>query len=132
MSDWNFLNKHRVKLASRTVPECYISEDEDGFNGMFRFVADYKFVRCLASDGGGWQHVSVSVEEDRKPPSWGIMCRVKDLFWEDDETVVQYHPPKSVYVNFHPHCLHMWRYTGGGPFEIPVPHWFLVGPKMQP
>ena len=27
----------------------------------------------------------------------------------EDETVVQYHPPKSDYVNNHPYCLHLWR-----------------------
>jgi len=39
------------------------------------------------------------------------MCFVKALFWRSDETVIQFHPPESEYVNDHPHCLHLWRNT---------------------
>jgi hypothetical protein len=58
-------------------------------------------------DSGGWEHVSVSLPD--RCPTWEEMCRVKDLFWRDDETVIQIHPPKAQYVNQHPHCLHLWR-----------------------
>ncbi len=37
------------------------------------------------------------------------MCFVKNLFWRDDEAVMQIHPKKSEYVNNHPFCLHLWR-----------------------
>jgi hypothetical protein len=90
---------------------------------------DGRLVRCLASDGGGWQHGSVSVEYESKTPNWSIMCKVKELFWEDEDWVVQFHPAKSQYVNFHPGCLHLWRYTGGGPFQMPTPASIMVGPK---
>lgn len=59
----------------------------------------------------GWEHVSVSTK--RRPPNWQEMCFVKDLFWEDEEAVLQFHPPKSQYVNNHPHCLHLWRHKDG-------------------
>src|SRR3954463_731637 len=55
----------------------------------------------------GWEHVSVSTR--RRPPNWQEMCFVKDLFWEPEECVVQFHPPRSEYINNHPHCLHLWR-----------------------
>jgi hypothetical protein len=71
----------------------------------------------------GWEHVSVSCE--RRIPNWLEMCFVKDLFWTDEECVMQLHPPKSVYVNYHPHCLHLWRPVLGG---IPIPDAMLVGP----
>jgi hypothetical protein len=71
----------------------------------------------------GWEHVSVSGE--RHPPNWEEMCFVKDLFWEDEECVMQLHPPKSNYVNYHPHCLHLWRPIDG---FIPTPDSALVGP----
>lgn len=129
MSDWVRLNKARVLEPSRTVSAAFISTEADGFSGLFRLVLDGKMVRCIASDQLGWKHVSVSLEYERKPPSWSIMAKVKDLFWEDDETVVQYHPAKKDYVNFHEGCLHLWQYIGGGPFEMPLPHWYLVGPK---
>lgn len=37
------------------------------------------------------------------------MQRVKELFWGDDETVIQFHPKQSRYINRHQYCLHMWR-----------------------
>lgn len=54
-----------------------------------------------------WEHVSVSTST--RCPTWEEMCLVKKLFWRDDETVVQFHPAESEYVNRHPFCLHLWR-----------------------
>ena len=68
------------------------------------------------SSGGGWEHVSVSYTN--RTPTWEEMCKVKDMFWNDDECVVQFHPPKSEYVNLHPYCLHLWRKVGKN-FETP-------------
>lgn len=129
MSDWTFLEKNRVKLGCQTVHPMYFTTSEDGFNGMFRFIVNGHLVRCIASDGAGWKHVSVSLEGESKPPTWAVMCRIKDLFWNDEDWVVQFHPAKSEYVNHHPGCLHLWEYTGGGPFKMPTPNSLLVGPK---
>lgn len=49
---------------------------------------------------------------------WGEMVYVKELFWDDTELVVQFHPPKSVYVNANEHVLHLWKNTR---VEIPLP-----------
>jgi hypothetical protein len=57
--------------------------------------------------GGGWEHVSVSYPN--RTPTWEEMCKVKEMFWKDEECVIQYHPPKSEYVSVHPYCLHLWR-----------------------
>ena len=71
-------------------------------------------LRIIADDGkdpgdlGGWEHVSVSVA-GRHPPNWQEMCWVKEQFWTDEETVLQFHPKKSEYKNLHPNCLHLWR-----------------------
>ena len=70
---------------------------------------------CILSSGpaegnphaAGWEHVSVSTPE--RTPTWEEMTLVKDLFWSEEECVVQFHPPRSVYVNKHPYCLHLWR-----------------------
>lgn len=62
-----------------------------------------------------WDHVSVSTE--KRVPSWKEMCWVKDLFFEPEECVVQFHPPKSQYVNNHPNVLHLWRVVG----QFPMP-----------
>ena len=58
-------------------------------------------------DSMGWEHVSVSCEN--RYPTWQEMCMVKEMFWRDDETVIQYHPRKEAYINHHPYCLHLWK-----------------------
>ena len=54
------------------------------------------------------------------------MCALKDMFFRDDEYVVQYHPAKSEYVNNMPNCLHLWKPTAA---ELPVPPTIMVGIK---
>jgi hypothetical protein len=63
----------------------------------------------------GWEHVSVS-RSDGKMLTWDDMMLVKGLFWDDEETVVQFHPKKSAYVKTHPTCLHLWK---KGEHELP-------------
>ena len=60
---------------------------------------------------GEWEHVSVSRAD--RCPTWDEMCLVKDMFWHEQETVVQFHPAKSDYVQNHPFCLHLWKFRGG-------------------
>jgi hypothetical protein len=60
-----------------------------------------------ASNGGGWDHVSVSL--NNRTPTWREMVHVKDLFFADEEVAMQLHPAKAEYVNHHPFCLHIWR-----------------------
>lgn len=55
----------------------------------------------------GWEHVSVSCPG--AVPSWSAMSFVKNLFWGEEETVVQFHPKKSAYINIHAFCLHLWK-----------------------
>lgn len=128
MSDWVFLNKHRLKFGPMG------STDDYGFNGMFSFPlpGEARRVYCVASDGTDakpgwpkWKHVSVSFgAANHKTPSWEVMCAVKELFFEPEETVIQLHPPKSRWINNHPGCLHLWRYLEG---EFPLPPSFYVG-----
>lgn len=58
---------------------------------------------------GRWDHVSVTLVGSQKTPTWDEMCFIKDLFWDPEDTVIQFHPKKSDYVNLHPGCLHLWR-----------------------
>jgi len=80
----------------------------------------------IATDGLGtdWEHVSVSTR--RRIPNWTEMSFVKQLFWAPEECVVQFHPPKSEYVNTHSKVLHLWRWRRG---ELPLPPAHLVGIK---
>jgi hypothetical protein len=110
-------NKFRIRTG------YHATEDRDGNNGAFMLkLKGGQFVQVIASDGLGWEHVSVSRRD--RCPTWEEMCQVNALFWDEEDCVVQYHPPRSEYVNNHPNCLHLWRPTEG---QIPRPMKLLVG-----
>jgi hypothetical protein len=119
-------NERRVRRGTGA------SSEADGNNGWFVMDSPKQRGRRLlivASDGLGWEHVSVHASEgpDRSmTPTWAEMCFVKDVFWDDEDVVMQLHPRKSEYVNFHAHTLHLWRPTDQ---TIPTPHHLLVGPR---
>jgi hypothetical protein len=83
-------------------------------------------IRLAATEGIEWEHVSARIVVlDKKGsaiggrvPTWNEMCWIKNLFFEEEEAVVQFHPPKSEYVNNHPHVLHLWRHKAA---EFPRP-----------
>lgn len=54
------------------------------------------------------------------------MCWLKDQFWDEEECVVQFHPPRSDYVNNHPFVLHLWKPLA---VEMPRPPSIAVGFK---
>ena len=70
----------------------------------------------------GWEHVSVSLPH--RCPTWAEMDYVKSLFWDDEDAVMQLHPPRSMWVNNYPTCLHLWRPTR---CAVPLPPSWLVG-----
>jgi len=123
MSDWIFLNKARIPPGKSKE---YGTREADGFNGAFHFKVNNIWVLVMASDGLGWQHVSVSIPGKNHTPSWSMMCQVKDMFWEEEDCVMQIHPPKSLYISHHPGCLHLWKPTEPG-VSIPLPAPIMVG-----
>lgn len=119
--NWTLLNSFRVRPEQ---DRRFGTTEADGFNGFFCLRLNCLRVKCIASDGMGWQHVSVSIDNSSFTPSWDLMCKVKDLFWSDEDWVVQFHPAKSEYVNNHPGVLHLWRCTER---EFPQPDRIMVG-----
>lgn len=123
----------------KKVPEQYrvkngpVGSDASFENNGFFIIPHYKVngydIRCQISDGEGWEHVSVTIGPTHKPatrnPTWDEMCWVKNIFWNDDECVIEYHPAKSEYVSCHPFCLHLWKPTS---IELPIPPSIFVGP----
>lgn len=105
-----------------SISEMVVGRVEDGYDGMQATLKYGSRVFCvIASWGMGWDHVSVSMK--REAPSWDLMCMIKDMFFRDDEVVLQYHPAKASYVNVHKHCLHLWRPQN---VEVPVPDLVMV------
>ncbi len=114
----------KVPEQFRVKDGFFGTKEGSGNNGLFE-VPVPKIATVLATDGIGWEHVSVSFP-DKKMPTWGVMCKIKDVFWDEEDLVVQYHPPKSEHVNNHPACLHLWRPTDQ---TIPCPPSIAVGLK---
>lgn len=131
---FHVINKYRQRAGQ------LMSTDGDGNNGMFivphNKIQDYYFA-CMASDGLGWEHVSVSLLKSVKrqhggsffvaverTATWAEMSYIKSLFWDAEDAVMELHPPKSMYVSSHPYCLHLWRPVEG---NIPLPDPIMVG-----
>jgi hypothetical protein len=102
----------------------------DAFNGAFHMP--YKgrhmkkaraWLHVIASSGGGWDHISVSVTRELRLPTWAEMAWVKDHFFAAEECVMQLHPPASQYVN-NGEVLHLWRPQDEA---IPLPPAWMVG-----
>ncbi|EGR1128985.1 hypothetical protein ACKVFG_003347 [Vibrio cholerae] len=115
--------KYRVKGGINGMMQ---SDETFGNNGLF-IIKTPKLsspLTVIASDGAEWEHVSVSLSH--RCPTWEEMCLVKSLFWDEEDAVIQIHPPKSQYVNNHPYSLHLWRKFSTNDF-FETPNSLLVG-----
>lgn len=96
-----------IKANSR----CHwLTATEDGLAGVIYMPSRWRGT-IIISNGAGWEHVSVSPERKSQTPSWEDMCFIKEQFFNEDESVIEVHPPKIEYVNNMPNCLHLWRCT---------------------
>lgn len=93
--------------------------------GAFDIPLNSEETAFVIADNGfsspDWEHVSVSLSY--RCLSWEEMCKIKELFFEDDEVVIQIHPSKKDYVNIHKFCLHLWKSKEQ---NIPLPPSYLV------
>ena len=105
----------RIAILEQTV---------DGFSGIISMPLWTGTVIC---SWDFWDHVSVAPSKKRITPSWDDMCTIKDIFFKEDEAVIQIHPPKNQYVNNMPNCLHLWRWNEG---EMILPPSFMVGMRV--
>lgn len=110
----NSIERHRIKTG------VYGSDSSYGLNGVFIIPFDEKTqLQIMVSDQCGWDHVSVTIYDRKETPSWDHMCFVKDIFFDDNETAIQYHPSKKAKININENVLHIWR-----------PHNYVI--KMPP
>jgi len=125
-----------VPEASRVTDGPMGTRPDEGQYGAFYVPSPEPgwILAIIATDGAddatpeavGWEHVSVNVIKGKQSrcPSWKEMSFVKDLFWDAEDVVVQFHPRRSEYVNMHLNVLHLWRPTH---VVIPTPPSILVG-----
>lgn len=110
-------NRWRIKTGTMA------SDETHGWNGAFLVPLEGEMWQVIISDGGGWRHLSVANAQRRLMPSWNIMCRLKELFFDDESWVMELHPAKSAYINDHPFCLHLWEPLSE---KLPVPYECMV------
>lgn len=122
---------HQCRVTGGVMP----STPMDGNNGLFIVKLDGSLMaRCIASDGLGWEHVSVSLARKQtkqyrplhRCPTWEEMCQVRVEFWDEADVVLQFHPSQSEHINYYEYCLHLWRPAG---VNVTTPNSILVGPK---
>lgn len=126
------MSKSREEI--RNTPGVFIKkEGKDGFGGSV-FPIEYKkgkikvdrnydkVLHFIFSNGCGWEHLSVSTPA--RTPTWDEMCKMKEIFFNDNECCVEYHPKKEDYVNCMEYCLHIWKPIDK---EIPTPPSVMVG-----
>ena len=84
MRDLTYLDSCRVDAS------WYYGSLGDAKNGAFKVFVGGRSFFVIASSGGGWEHVSVSPGGKKsRCPTWDEMRAIKDMFFEDEEAVMQ-------------------------------------------
>lgn len=111
---FHVIEKYRITKGALQTDSSF------GNNGAFSItrVPSTTYI-IIASDGAinygdpCWEHISVHVVNNKndkeRTPTWTEMCFIKNLFWDEEDWVVQFHPAKSQYINHHLSTLHLWR-----------------------
>ena len=69
-------------------------------------------VRLGCNDSWEW----AAVLTNYRCPTWEEMDEVKGAIWDEEDCVMQLHPPESEYVNIHQYTLWLWR-----PLKVSIP-----------
>lgn len=105
----------------RIITGPMASDKFDGCNGAFVLVRERVEMHVVLSEKGGWDHVFVSCK--KRCPKWEEMCWIKNLIFNSEDVVIQYHPKKSEYIYLPKFCLHLWRPQN---LELPSPTNWMV------
>jgi len=104
MKDLRTLDRYRV--LHDAVVERYGGKGFDNA-GMFHIPVGVTVLKVIATNGDGWDHVSVSCRT--RCPTWQEMSIIAKMFFRSNECAFQLHVPDEDYVNNHPYTLHWWR-----------------------
>lgn len=113
-------------FRQRNTEKLLYGDSDDGGVFMLRSPIDGGLLVVIASNGEGWDHVSVS--RSNRCPNWPEMEFIKRTFFKDDECAMQLHIPITAHINLHPHCLHLWRPHHD---KIPRPPGWMVAPVKK-
>ena len=124
-TDWSHLEKFRMKAKDGPF-----TSPAGAHYGAFQIRMSGESYAVIADDGcgnggdrTGWEHVSVRALVDptlrmSRIPTWRELCLVKNLFWYEDEVVLQFMVDGPQKINIHPCVLHLWRPVDG---KFPMP-----------
>lgn len=118
MKNFNEIKKCNICIWSNISDEIM-----SGTIYMLRWIGS-----IVVSNGAGWEHVSVAPFKQNIVPTWDEMCHIKNLFFRENEAVIQIHPPKNENINMVKNCLHLWRCAYK---EMVLPPQILVGVKKN-
>ena len=97
-----------VEEIARTPNLLIVTNNESGGCGYLHYGS---LRNCSVvwgrAEGGKYDHVSIC--PTGRTPTWEEMCKVKDMFFYEEEECFQVFPKKSEYVNLMKNCLHIWR-----------------------
>lgn len=96
------------------------SDDSFDSNGYFLVPYKEEFLLCLISDSGGWDHVNISLPA--RTPNWEEIEFVRDIFFDAQDIVVIYSPPRLFPYVTNPFHIHMWRRQG---HQFPIPNMYF-------
>lgn len=102
-------------------PVLGLGDHEGGYFRVQSPLQKDKMLDILASNGDGWDHVSVSLPH--RIPTWTEMDFVKRLFFLPEEIVMQLHPAEVKHINNMKNCLHLWRPQN---ISVPLPPLYMV------
>ena len=106
------------RIAQHAHPD---SPENNAGGGVFLIETPDGNILIQASNGLGWDHVSVSLVD--RCPTWQEMEMVKRLFFYPEEVCMQLHVAESEHISVMPYCLHIWRPQKEG---IPLPPSMMV------
>lgn len=119
----NLYELDTYRLCNPEVISFYGSTGDDTCGVFVVRAMDGQPMQIIASSDMGWDHVSVARRD--RAPSYIEMDWIKRLFFKPTETAYQLHVPVEDHINFHEHCLHLWRPQR---VDIPLPPKEMVGP----
>lgn len=112
----------RYRVESPNQTRFNIDQDNGGFFMIPVRGRGDSIICAVATSDNSWDHVSLKLLVDGlfEMPTWDVMEFAKQLFWEPEACVVQYHPPCSEYVCNDKDVLHLWRFQGVSPRPDPI------------
>ncbi|MDE6832794.1 MAG: hypothetical protein K2J39_00885 [Ruminococcus sp.] len=109
-----------IAEIKKTAGVVILDEGKNRICGWI-YARHRKRIFFTATWNDNWEQVYISRASNR--PKWEELCETKEIFWNDDECVIQYIPSASMHTNEYNNCLYLWKPVG---VKIPIPPKILI------